>query len=246
MNDGETLLTFPLTTTSAFSFLIWRALLALDDNAWNWIMALEILFEGLCELLSEEDPIEGNARLELQKAITTASQPQPLTRLADPFLEVMARDSAHPLCHLISRLPFCWAPPRTSQDPLYQEHSHFKAHVELLGPTGLVVSSKVRIGLYGMLPHSEYGLRTHPAEETYIMLAGSAFWKLGDAPYRRLFAGERSYHPSMMPHATRTRDDAFMSIYIWDGDIATDQYRYLGLPDDKGNAGYTAAGHCNN
>jgi len=36
----------------------------------------------------------------------------------------------------------------------------------------------------------------------------------------------------MVPHATRTGDDAFMSIYIWDGDIAAEKYRYFGLPDD--------------
>jgi len=196
-------------------------------------MTLDNLFEGLRELLSEEFPIERNARAELQIATGAVSRPQTPTKLADPFLEVMANDSAHPLCHLIAGLPFCWAPPQASPDPLYKDHSHFKAHVELLGPDGLAHSSKVRIGLYGMLPHSEYGLRTHPAEETYIMLAGSAFWKLADAPYQRLFAGERSHHPSMMPHATRTQEDAFMSIYIWDGDIATDQYRYFGLPDDE-------------
>ena len=169
--------------------------------------------------------------------MTEAVSPPEPTILATPFLEVMSRDGAHPVCDLIGELPFCWAPPQTSSDPLYQEHSHFKAHVELLGPTGLVTSSRVRIGLYGMLPHSEYGLRTHPAEETYIMLAGSAFWKLADAPYQQLFAGQRSHHPSMMPHATRTRDDAFMSIYIWDGDIATDQYRYFGLPDEERSSG---------
>ena len=205
-------------------------------------MTLEILMEGLCGLLSEDYPIERNAKAELQRATKAASPPQPstklaFTKLADPFLEVMAHDSAHPICHLIGGLPFCWAPPQTSLDPLYKEHSHFKAHVELLGPTGLVASSRVRIGLYGMLPHSEYGLRTHPAEETYIMLAGSAFWKVADAPYQQLFAGQRSHHPSMMPHATRTQDDAFMSIYIWDGDIATDNYRYFGLPDNEDSSG---------
>jgi hypothetical protein len=200
-------------------------------------MTLATLFEELCELLSGDYPIERHARAELQRAMIEAVSPPEPTILAAPFLEVMSRDGAHPVCDLIGGLPFCWAPPQTSSDPLYQEHSHFKAHVELLGPTGLVTSSRVRIGLYGMLPHSEYGLRTHPAEETYIMLAGSAFWKLADAPYQQLFAGQRSHHPSMMPHATRTRDDAFMSIYIWDGDIATDQYRYFGLPDEEHSSG---------
>ena len=200
-------------------------------------MTLAKLFAGLGDLLCEDYPIERHARAALRRAQTEIGSPQEPTFLPAPFLEVMNRDSAHPLCHLISQTPFHWAPPKTSSDPLYEEHSHFKAHVELLGPTGLVVSSKVRIGLYGMLPHCEYGLRTHPAEETYIMLAGSAFWKVADAPYRQLFAGQRSHHPSMVPHATRTGEDAFMSIYIWDGDIATDQYRYFGLPDDEGGAG---------
>ena len=210
------------------------------------------LFDGLCDLLCDDHPIERNAKAELRRATPQAGSPRnPASRshapqdpaprnpapLATPFLDVMSRDSAHPLCQMIGELPFFWAPPTTSPDPLYREHSHFKAHVELLGPTGLVASSRMRIGLYGMLPHSEYGLRTHPAEETYIMLAGSAFWKRADAPYQQLFATERSHHPSMMPHATRTQDDAFMSVYIWDGDISTDQYRYFGLAEDASNPG---------
>ena len=41
----------------------------------------------------------------------------------------------------------------------------------------------------------------------------------------------------MVPHATRTGEDAFMSVYVWDGDIATDEYKYFGLPDDEDKAG---------
>ena len=200
-------------------------------------MALSNLFDELCGILDGKTSIERHAQAELQRARAEAPLKQDLVTLAPPFLEVMAQDDALPICDLIAKIPFQWAPPKTSSDPLYEEHSHFKAHVELLGPAGLVASSKVRIGLYGMLPHCEYGLRTHPAEETYIMLAGSAFWKVADAPYQRLFPGERSHHPSMVPHATRTGEDAFMSIYVWDGDIATDQYRYFGLPDDEGSVG---------
>ena len=200
-------------------------------------MALSNLFDELCGILDGKTSIERHAQAELQRARAEAPLKQDLVTLAPPFLEVMAQDDALPICDLIAKLPFQWAPPKTSSDPLYEEHSHFKAHVELLGPAGLVASSKVRIGLYGMLPHCEYGLRTHPAEETYIMLAGSAFWKVADAAYQRLFPGERSYHPSMVPHATLTGEDAFMSIYVWDGDIATDQYRYFGLPDDEGSVG---------
>jgi hypothetical protein len=195
-------------------------------------MTLSRLFEELCSILCDNDPIEANAIKALQMADTNIDLPGQSSPLSIPFLDVMSQDDAHPVCDLIREMPFHWAPPETSKDPLYKQHSSFKAHVELLGPSGLVSSSNIRLGLYGMLAQSEYGIRTHPAEETYIMLAGHAFWKRGDAPYEQLFSGQRSYHPSMMPHATRTGDAAFMSIYIWDGDISTENYKYLGLPED--------------
>ena len=200
-------------------------------------MALATLFDGLCELLNGDFQIEKHAKSELQRARADILPYQEATRLQAPFLEVMAQKNAHPLCQLIRSLPFHWAPPQTSAEPLYRDHSHFKTHVELIGPNGLAASSKVRIGLYGMLPNCEYGLRTHPAEEIYIMLAGSAFWKVADSPYQQLFPGERSHHHSMVPHATRTGEDAFMSVYVWDGDIATDEYKYFGLPGDEDKAG---------
>lgn len=81
-----------------------------------------------------------------------------------------------------------------------------------------------------MLPNSEYGVRTHPAEEIYVMLAGECFWKRGDAPYCRERTNGRSYHPPMMPHASKTQGKAFMSVYAWVGDLSTDAYEYSGLP----------------
>ena len=110
--------------------------------------------------------------------------------------------------------------------PAYKEHSHCKV-CRAAGADRLAASSKIRLGLMACC---RFGIRnrTHPAEETYH--AGrSAFWN-GDTPYRRL-TGERSHHPSG-PHATRTGDAAFMSIYIWDGDISTENYRYYGTTED--------------
>ena len=80
-----------------------------------------------------------------------------------------------------------------------------------------------------MLPNSEYGVRTHPAEEIYIMLAGECFWKRGDAPYCCERPNGRSYHSSMMPHASKTGNQSFMSVYVWVGDLSTDAYEYSGL-----------------
>ncbi len=81
-----------------------------------------------------------------------------------------------------------------------------------------------------MLANSEFGIRTHPAEKTYIMLAEQAYWMRDTAPYAVHLPGERSYHPSMMRHASRTGAAAFMSVYVWHGDISTESYVYAGIP----------------
>jgi len=195
-------------------------------------MKLNSLFKSLADVFDSDQAIELFAREALlaqaNNAVLTTSGEQ----LPESVLEVMADNDAHPVCKLIASIPFCWAPPQTSTDPLYVKRSLSKVHVELIGPAGVVKSDNIRLGLYGMLPKAEYGIRTHPAEETYVMLAGSAYWKRGSDPYSVHGSGERSYHPSMMEHATRTGDEAFMSIYVWRGDISTDNYVYAGVPTD--------------
>ena len=126
-----------------------------------------------------------------------------------------------------------WAPPETSNDTLYIKHSISKVHVELLGPNGLVKSDKVCFGLYGIKPGAEYRIRTHAAEEIYIMLAGDVDWKLYSAPYALHLPGERSYQPSIMPHASRTHEVAFLSVYALHGDLATHSYVYEGIRLDR-------------
>ncbi len=196
------------------------------------VITLTTLFAELADVFDGPESIEAVARQALREADTEWTPPDDAAPLAQPFLDVLAQADAHPVSALIAAMPFVWAPPQTSADPLYVEHSKSKAHVEILGPGGLIRSDQVRIGLYGMLPEAEYGMRTHPAEEIYVMLAGRSYWRRGTAPYAPLLPGERSHHPSMMPHASRTGDLAFMSIYAWRGDISTDDYQYLGLPDD--------------
>ena len=189
-------------------------------------MDLTSLLWNLSEVLNTDSEIEAYAQTELKHASQGLELMVSGSLLADPFLEIMKWPDAHPICELISKMPMPWAPPTTSNDPDYVAHSLPKVHVELLGPEGLVVSEKVRLGLYGMLPNSDYGIRTHPAEEVFIMLAGEAEWKKNDEPYVALRSGERAYHSSMTPHANRTRNHAFLSVYVWRGDVSTDGYVY--------------------
>lgn len=194
-------------------------------------MKLDRLFYGLADTFDGDQSIEQFARDVLLLHAPEAELQNTGGPLPEAVLAVMTSADAHPVCRIIADIPFCWRPPQTSSDPLYVKHSLSKVHVELIGPGGVVKSEKTRLGLYGMLPKAEYGIRTHPAEEIYVMLAGRADWKRGVDPYQIHHPGERSYHPSMMEHANRTGTQAFMSIYVWRGDISTDNYRYSGVPN---------------
>ena len=197
-------------------------------NVTNNLSLKSFLFD-LADVFDGDIEIEMIAKRELRK-VSKANFSMKQCDLPAPIISVMQKSDAHSLCGDIIGMPFDWRPPETSKSPLYAKHSIFKSHVELVGPDGLVKSESIRLGLYGMLPNSEYGVRTHPAEEIYIMLAGECFWKRGDAPYCCERPNGRSYHPSMMPHASKTEDQSFMSVYVWVGDLSTDAYEYSGLP----------------
>lgn len=191
-------------------------------------MLLDDLFTALLPVFDTSKPIERDARAAMVEAIGQIENHDTPTKLAQDYLDILARKDAHGSAPAIANTPLRWTPPMTSNDPLYVEHSKPKAHVELVGPEGFAPSDTLRIGLYGMLSGHKYGIRTHPAEEVFIMLAGQALWKRGDADYEALGPGGRSYHPSMMPHANKTADQAFMSIYVWRGDISKENYVYTG------------------
>ena len=195
---------------------------------------LEKLYCSLAEVFNGSNEIDVIAK---QTLLHASQQSSPNintgTPLPQPMLDVMVASDAHKVCALIKKIAFNWAPPETSTDPLYIAHSSKKLHVELIGPNGLTASDKVRIGLYGIMPNAEYGIRTHAAEETFKMLAGEAYWMREDKQYKLSRPGDESYHPSLMPHATKTGAKAFMSAYIWVGDISTDSYQYRGLPEGQ-------------
>ena len=61
------------------------------------------------------------------------------------------------------------------------------------------------------------------------MLAGECF---GNAEMRHILVKSQMVDPItlLMPHASKTEDQAFMSVYAWIGDLSTDAYEYSGLP----------------
>ena len=193
------------------------------------MISLNILFTELAKVFDKNNKLELLAKVTLENTDNDICLPSSGNHLDKSIINVMTKKDAHPVCKTILKIPFDWVPPTTNQDPLYIQHSVAKAHVELIGPKGLVKSNNIRIGLYGMLPNTEYGVRTHPADEIYVMLAGKAFWQVNEKSYHIHRTGDRSHHPSMVEHANRTGDEAFMSVYVWHGDISTENYLYHGI-----------------
>jgi mannose-6-phosphate isomerase-like protein (cupin superfamily) len=108
------------------------------------------------------------------------------------------------------------------------EISEHLATAELVGPDGMIYSEHVRVGLFVQSPNLNYVTRKHAAEETFIILGGSAYWQVdGEEPVLGK-SGDMIFHPSNTPHATITKDEPFISAWRWTGDVAYDQYTLTG------------------
>lgn len=190
--------------------------------------SLAHLFRALAAVCDDGLEIEIAARRALEKAADKAVFKGTVSVLPATFQAILSDEGAHPVCAEIARTPLPWMIPQTSDDPTYVKDSRKKLIVELLGPDGIVPARGIRVGLYGIAPGAYYGYRTHPAEEVFVMLAGTADWAKGSTGFETLGTGGRAYHPSMTRHATITRDLAFLSLYVWCGDVSYSGYNYQG------------------
>ena len=102
------------------------------------------------------------------------------------------------------------------------------AGVELIGPDGMVHHATVRVGLFMQTARLDYVTRTHPAEETFIMLGGSGYWTCNGSAPTLAHAGAIIHHPSGAPHATVTRAEPLIAAWRWTGDIRMEGYQLVG------------------
>lgn len=94
------------------------------------------------------------------------------------------------------------------------------AFAEIIGKQGPFVSERIRagIGIYG--PGIEYPRHQHQAEEIYIVLAGSADFKIGEAEKARYETGDVVSVESNTWHGFRTTDQTLVVYYLWQaGDL---------------------------
>ena len=95
---------------------------------------------------------------------------------------------------------------------------------ELIGPDGMFVHSELRVGLWVQHKNVVYGPRSHAAEETFLILAGSALWSTGEKAPSRLGAGCTVHHPSNVVHTSVTQEIPLCAAWRWSGEIGFDQY----------------------
>lgn len=113
-------------------------------------------------------------------------------------------------------------------DRIKPEVSNHMATAELVGPDGMIYSEHLRVGLFVQSANLNYVSRKHAAEETFIMLGGSAYWQVEGEPAELCKPGDMIFHPSNISHATVTKDEPFIAAWRWTGNIGYDQYTLTG------------------
>ncbi|WP_419908096.1 dimethylsulfonioproprionate lyase family protein [Hoeflea sp.] len=96
---------------------------------------------------------------------------------------------------------------------------------ELVGPDGHIAADGVRIGLLVSEPSTDYPVSSHSGEETYLVLAGTAEWIVGDQDYVACPPGTLIHHPAWVPHGRRTLDEPFLGAWRWSGDLDLSTFR---------------------
>ena len=69
------------------------------------------------------------------------------------------------------------------------------------------------VGYWGEGLH--YPDHSHVQEEHYLVLAGSAWFRWGDDPYRRVGPGQIFHTPPGAVHAAEMRDEPLLAMALW-------------------------------
>jgi uncharacterized RmlC-like cupin family protein len=102
---------------------------------------------------------------------------------------------------------------------------------EVVGSRGPIASAKIACGFLLLGPDIEYPAHAHEAHEIYFPLAGEAFWMRDRGEFAAHAPGAIIEHQPWTPHATRTRDDPMLALYIWRGGDLAAKSTVLGRDD---------------
>ena len=92
-------------------------------------------------------------------------------------------------------------------------------YVEIVGPQRMFRSPATLVGLLLLGPGVHYPDHSHPAEELYHVVSGTAEWWREGAPWQRVPQGTAIHHPPDVRHAMRTADEPLLALYCWRGAV---------------------------
>jgi dimethylpropiothetin dethiomethylase len=141
-----------------------------------------------------------------------APLPAILASASDPLLEVIA-----PLAHYLH-----WRLPGRGSIP--SEISDNMAAVEIVGPSGMILTDECRYGLFIQRADLHYPEHCHEAEELYLTLHGTADWGTDETPPRPVAPGTFIHHPSWQPHIMNTREEPLLAMWGWTGNLDFSTY----------------------
>lgn len=189
--------------------------------------ALTELLLGLQFLYANEGRAGGTETAQvLGEAIARLTeQPMLVDRAMPPAAGLM--EDAHPLAEaILAAGPLIpWYHAGLDDGKIPADVARRMLTAELVGPDGLIEDTRVRVGIFWQGPGVDYPVRSHAAEETYIMLAGEGHWSLDLADHAPRTQGEVIFHPSYAPHASRTHDKPLLATWRWGGEISWESYK---------------------
>lgn len=95
------------------------------------------------------------------------------------------------------------------------------ATYEILGRDTALGTPAMRGFIVYQAPGAHYPLHHHPAEELYLVIAGSGDFTIEGEGTRTLGPGDTSFHASNAPHALTTGDTGITAYVLWRGDLLT-------------------------
>ena len=96
----------------------------------------------------------------------------------------------------------------------------------IIGDSGLVPSTNIRMGLYLQNQNVDYPSHAHEAEEFYLILSGHGSWQIGNSWYDAI-PGRIFHHQPGESHRMITESEPLLAIWIWTG-LIEGRYWFVG------------------
>ena len=188
----------------------YQALLEASQNAYN-------LIDEMRDFASFPDDIAAQDMTKRDHLASSLLQ-QETSLQSEQFAE---------LANLIQKTApaMCWrdiyTPPPHAKNKDAYEFSNRLGCYSLIGKDAPYASDALRLFVIYMPANLHYPWHTHPAEEIYLVISGSAIFKRQHHQDEHLEEGQTMFHQSQQPHAIITKDEPMLSLVAWRNHLDT-------------------------